>query len=549
MIKTLKVRNFALIDDLEMDFNPGLSALTGETGAGKSIIMESLQLLFGKRSDAQMIRHGESKAIVYGQFELDENQQNLLNLPQFIEVEREVDLNGRHLMRINGELSTIARLKEVMNTIGSIHSQNETMTLFDKSYYIAFIDQVDLKKTDQLLNQYLLDRSKYLEKKKHVESLKLKKNQSLEKQSFLEYQVAEIKAYHLLPHEKSELDEQIEKLKNYDKIMNQLRQSYEALENEMFQLDNIYDASKSMERIKDLDPEYQAMSERLANSYYELDDVKSKLFQTIESLDFDQEAFDQMQERSYELTKIEQKYQKTVDELIEYAKTIEEELMLITDYDHYLEISNQELKASFERVYASGMKLTELRKKLAKKLETDVLRELKDLDLEKAVFQITFESIDENEAALLETGLDQVEFNISLNEGEPVKPLAKVASGGERARFMFALKSLYAKSNHLSMLILDEIDIGISGKTAAKVATKMATLSESMQLLVITHLPQVAARASHHYAITKIKENARMVTRIHKLDPDDRIEAIALMLSDEKLSHYAIEQAKILLNK
>lgn len=549
MLKTLKVKNFALIDDLEMDFESGLTALTGETGAGKSIIMESLHLLFGKRSDSQMIRHLEQKASVYGIFELNNMQQQLLDLPQTITVEREVDSSGRHLMRINDQTTTLGRLKEVMNTIGSIHSQNETMNLFDKSYYLVFIDQGDQKKIDILMNSYLMNRSKYLEKKKHVEALKQKKNQSVEKQEFLEYQLAEIKGYNLLVNEKVILEEQIEKLKNHDKIMNQLRLSYTLLDNEVFQTDQVYEAGKALEKISALDIEYLHMSERLVSAFYELDDVKSKVFQTIENLDFDEEEFNYMQERSYELEKIEQKYHKSVDELIDYQKQIEEELFLITDYDHFLEMSNLELNHAFEQAFESGLKLSELRKKLAKKLSTDVLDELKDLDLDKSVFNIVFEDCIKQESSLLETGLDQVEFYISLNEGEPVKPLARVASGGERARFMFALKSIYAKANDLSLLILDEIDIGISGKTAAKVANKMSILSQTMQLIVITHLPQVAARANHHYGITKIKEKARMVTRILKLDEDMRIEMIALMLSDEKLSHFAIEQAKMLLRK
>jgi DNA repair ATPase RecN len=415
MIMSLHIKNFALIDDLEMTFNEGLSAMTGETGAGKSIILESLQLLFGKRSDATMIRHGESKAFVHGVFKLPKSKQELLDLPEIIDVEREIDQNGKHNMRINGEASTLSKIKEVMNTIGSIHSQNETMNLFDKSFYLTFIDQVDQKSVDQLLNQYLIDRSHYLAKKKHFETLKQKKSQSIEKQSFLEYQVKELKGYNLEPDEKDVLEDKIEKLKNHDKIMNQLRTAYQQLDNEMFQIDQVYEAGRALEKISNLDLEYKEMSERLVSAYYDL--------------------------------------------------------------------------------------------------------------------------------------VDQVEFYISLNEGEPVKPLAKVASGGERARFMFALKSIYAKANKLSLLILDEIDIGISGKTAAKVATKMNVLSDMMQLLVITHLPQVAARANHHYGITKIKEKDRMVTRIQKLNEDERIEMIALMLSDEKLSHFAIEQAKMLLRK
>ena len=549
MLTHLHVQNFALIDDLDMDFLPGMSALTGETGAGKSIILESLQLLFGKRSDATMIRYGESKAHVKGSFVLSKEKQTLLGLPERIDVERDIDKEGRHLMKINGEQTTLSRIKEVMTSIGSIHSQTETMSLFDRSYYLELIDQVDQVKIDELKNTYLMLRSNYLTKKKHHESLKEKKNQSLEKKSFLEYQVEELKAFHLEVDEKIQLDEKIEKLKHHDKIMTSLKTGYQALESETFSLDNIYEASKWMEKIQHLDPSYKDMAERLSEAYYNLDDVKSLMYQTIESLDFDEDEFNLMQERSYELVKIEHKYQKSINELIDYLKEIEEELLLTTDYDHYLESSKKDVELHFSKAYEQGLKLSEFRKKLAKKLSTDVIKELKDLDLEKATFDIIFDHVSKEETALQESGLDSVDFYISLNEGEPVKPLSKVASGGERARFMFALKSIYANANQLSLLILDEIDIGISGKTASKVAQKMKSLCQTMQLIVITHLPQVAARATHHYGINKQKENERMVTRIQKLNEMERIESVALMLSDEKLTHFAIEQAKLLLEK
>ncbi len=549
MLTHLHVQNFALIDDLDMDFLPGMSALTGETGAGKSIILESLQLLFGKRSDATMIRYGESKAHVKGSFMLSKEKQNLLGLPEKIDVERDVDKEGRHLMKINGEMTTLSRIKEVMTSIGSIHSQTETMSLFDRSYYLELIDQVDQVKIDELKNTYLMLRSNYLTKKKHHESLKEKKNQSLEKKSFLEYQVEELNAFNLEVDEKIQLDEKIEKLKHHDKIMTSLKTGYQALESETFSIDNIYEASKWMEKISHLDASYKEMAERLSEAYYNLDDVKSLMYQTIDSLDFDEDEFNLMQERSYELVKIEHKYQKTINELIDYLKEAEEELLLITDYDHYLESSKKEVELHFSKAYEQGLKLSEYRKKLAKRLATDVIKELKDLDLEKATFDIIFDQVSKEESALQETGLDSVDFYISLNEGEPVKPLSKVASGGERARFMLALKSIYANANQLSLLILDEIDIGISGKTASKVAQKMKSLCQTMQLIVITHLPQVAARATHHYGIKKLKENERMVTRIQKLNEMERIESVALMLSDEKLTHFAIEQAKLLLEK
>lgn len=549
MLKHLHVQNFALIDDLEMDFLPGMSALTGETGAGKSIILESLQLLFGKRSDIQMIRHGKTKAHVMGIFQLSSNKQEELNLPEEIKVERDIDVDGRHVMRLNDEITTLSRIKDLMTSIGSIHSQNETMNLYDKTYYLELIDQVDTKKIESIRSTYLIHRSNYLDKKKHYESLKTKKNQSIEKKSYLEYQVEELKTLDLKVDEKIILDESIEKLKNFDKIMSNLRSSYQYLENETFSVDQIYEAARAMEKISSFDPTYQQMSERLTDAFYNIDDVKSQIYQTIEHLDFDEDEFNTMQERSYELVKIETKYQKTINDLIDYLHDIEEELLLITDYDHYLENAKKEVDEAFYKAFNQGLKLTEERKKLAKKLSQDVLTELKDLDLAKASFHIEFDEVVKDESSLLESGLDTVEFYISLNEGEPIKPLAKVASGGERARFMFALKSIYAKANDLSLLILDEIDIGISGKTASKVAQKMVKLSSFMQLIVITHLPQVAARANHHYGIFKQKENERMVTRIHHLNDMDRIESVAMMLSDEKLTHYAIEQAKALLEK
>ena len=549
MLKSLKVSHFALIDDLEIEFNDGLTALTGETGAGKTIILESLHLLFGKRSDQQMIRYGESKAVVVGTFVLPKDKQEQLGLDEEITVRREIDSNSRHVMKINDEVVTLNRLKEVMSILGNIHSQNDSMTLFDRGYYLTFIDQVDQKKVDELLHHYLIKRSKYLDQKKSFEQLKNKKEASIEKESFLAYQIKELEGYQLVPDEKTQLEDELNKLKNYDKIMNELQSAYQYLDGEVYQIDHIYDASVALDKIKHLDESYQDMAERLSSSYYEIDDVKSRIYQNIEGLDFDQDKFNLMQERHYELIKIEQKYQKEINDLIDYYHEIKKELLMITDYDEYIKEARKELDEAFLDAYNAGLKLRELRQKLAKKLSKDMILELKDLDLEKATFDIVFDDIEKEEKALLETGLDQVEFMISLNEGEPIKPLAKVASGGERARFMFALKSIYAKSNQLSMLVLDEIDIGISGKTAAKVALKMAELSKAMQLIVITHLPQVAAKADHHYGITKQKENNRMVTHITKLNLDQRIEMIGMMLSDEKLSHFAIEQAKMLLKK
>ena len=549
MIKALKVQNFALIDDLDMTFKHGLSALTGETGAGKSIILESLNLLFGKRSDAQMIRHGATKATVFGIFELNQAQMNQLNLPQTIEVEREIDANGRHQMRLNQESVTLSRLREVMMHIGSIHSQNETMSLFDKQAYIDFIDQMNIVETEKLRNRYLFERENYLSLEKKDKQLRAKKAESLEKAEFYEFQIQELKNLKLVSGEKKEILEKIEKMKHHDRILQSLREANQIFGDDVLSIDYIYQASKALDKISHLDEDYQTIQERLTSAYYELDDLKSLLYQALEDLDFDEDSFNQLQDRSYELDKIEAKYHKSVEELIDYLNEIEEAYRLITDYDNLLDESKRNVEKAFKNAYAEGLKLSELRRSLSKVFEKEMINQLKDLDLDKASFEVLFEKQEISPSILTEQGIDSVDFMISLNEGEPIKPLSKVASGGERARFMFSLKAIDAIRNKLSLLILDEIDIGISGKTAAKVAKKMKELSKDMQLIVITHLPQVAARANHHYEITKIKEDDRMVTRIHALDYQKRVEAIALMLSDEKLSTYAIEQAKMLLEK
>ena len=547
MLTTMNVKNFALIDDLDMTFETGLTALTGETGTGKTIILESLQLLFGKRSDAQMIRHGATKADVIGSFHLTAVQAAALDLPQDITISRTIDQSGRHQLRINDQVTTLQRLKEVTQMIGSIHNQHETMLLDDKFTYLVFIDQVDAKATAAHLNKYLMARSDYLSKKRHLESLKDKKTQSLEKQSFLTFQLQELESFNLVEGEQAQLEDKIEKLKHYDRLTQQLRLACQGLSEEGLRLEALHESGKALEKIAFLDQGYGVLGTRLMDSYYDIEDVRTQVTSLLEALDFDETAFDAMQARSHELAKIEQKYGKNMTALIAYLQAIREELALITDYDGYLLTCQKEVDDAFAKAVVAGKALTASRKELAARLEKQLLRELADLDLDKASFEIVFEQQEEN--VLLESGLDTVEFMISLNEGEPVKPLAKVASGGERARFMFALKSIYAKANGLSMLILDEIDIGISGKTAAKVAGKMQDLAKTMQLLVITHLPQVAARADHHYGIEKVKADGRMVTRIEHLTADARIEKIALMLSDEKLSHHAIEQAKMLLGK
>ena len=545
MLLSLNVKDFALIEDIAINFKEGLTVLTGETGAGKSIILESLSLIFAKRSDQEMIRHGRDKAIVEASFKLSKELQTFFDLSEVITIKREIDISGRHRIYLNEKTITLGYLKQLTDKIGSIHSQNDLYQLLDQELYLGFIDQMEPNTTNNLISKYLLKRSDYLDALKHLEKLKKKEVMELEQKEFLEYQLKELNAYNFLENEKEELVNNINQLKNFDKIASNIKESLENFEN--INIDLIYATAKNIEDISKYDQEYLEKKEKLNDIYYELADIKSFINNKQYALDFDQNEFDLMQERLYEIERLEKKYKKDFNELIIYIDEIKERIELIDNYDGFIEKYQNKVDKLELDTKNAGLTLRKTRMKLAKIFEKEVIRELKDLDLENTKFNIEFN--EDEKVSFKEDGIDQVEFYISLNEGEPIKQLSKVASGGERARFMFAIKTIYAKQNNLSLLVLDEIDIGISGKTAAKMANKMQNLSRDLQLIVITHLPQVAARANTHYGINKSLVNNRMQTTIKELTESERIEMIALMLSDESLSHFAIEQAKMLLKK
>lgn len=545
MLTNLKVNNFALIEDIDINFEEGLTVLTGETGTGKSIILESLQLIFAKRSDQEMIRHGSDKAIVTATFKLPKEKQTLLEIPEIIVITREIDKKGRHKITLNDKPITLNYLKYITDFFGSIHNQDDSLILLNHDEYINFIDQIDSHKTKELLNNYLLKRSNYLEAKKHLDELKEKKDYDTSQKEFLEYQLNEIKALKLVKDEKENLELTVEKLKHFDKISSTLRE-VNGMINNSANIEELYNSAKLLDKIKNFDEEYLKINEKLFDLYYELDEIRSIVNEKLNELDFDENEFNLMQERIFAISKLEEKYKKSANELIQDQVIIEEKLSLIENYDEYLIEYNNKVNKLFNEAYNEALKLSNYRKKLATKFSELVVKELKDLDLNNTKFEVAFKTL---ENTLLDTGIDEIEFLVSLNEGEPLRTLSKVASGGERARFTFAIKTIYAKQNNLDILILDEIDIGISGKVAAKVANKMYELSKELQLIVISHLPQVAARADNHYGITKQLINNRMVTNINRLEMDERIKMIAMMLSDESLSPYAIEQAKMLLKK
>ena len=370
-----------------------------------------------------------------------------------------------------------------------------------------------------------------------------------DKIDLLKFQYEEIGALDIKDNELKTLEEEINKMANYDKIYHNLNQAYEFISN----VDNIYEAYQALNKIKEFDSFYDEASLRLSGFFYEIEDIRGEINNQISNLDFDPEELDSMNQRYNDITNLLKKYKMTDNELLSYYQKIKEEIMLTENYDEYLNEVKEKLISDYHNLIKKGEVLTNLRKKTALKLSSDLIKECTDLDLENMDFEVSFkETISRNDFAkdtFNDNGIDKIDFLITLNKGEPKKPLSKVASGGELSRIMLAFKSIFAKIQRLSLIVFDEIDSGISGVAAAKMAQKIYQISKITQVLCITHLPHVASIADNHIHIYKIESDNRTKTDIKKLSDDDRIKEIAMMISGNKLTPSSLLNAKELLQK
>lgn len=551
MLKRLKIENLAIIEDLEVTFEDGMTALTGQTGAGKSLLIDSLKLLFGARADSDLIRYGANEATVEGEFvHLNEALKALLLSMDFTKdtliIKREMNKNNKNVISINQKVITLNELKKIAYFLGDIHEQHDITKLLDPKLQLSLVDQMGLKDIEPVYNHYQITKEKH-QVIKHRYEIALKEQKSkedaLESLKDISDELSKMK---LEPFEKDSLYTQIEKLSHQEKIVMQVGMAYELLD-ELYQKGDLYEASNALKSVALFDELYLSGSKKLEDVYYELESLRSDLKKSLSLFDyFSESELDSLQERMQALVVVEKKYGKGIPELIDYLVEVEERIMMTEDYDGYLSKLSLDVKKAYNQMLEAGIILRKMRKSLSKKLEKELILELSFLDLEKTRFEIVFE--DKTPVEFYDDGIDTVTFNIGLNEGEPLKPLYKTASGGELSRFMLALKIVFAKYQGLNLVVFDEIDMGISGKTASKVAQRIALLSKDLQVLSITHLPQVAAIAKNHYHILKYIKEQRTVTDIQMLDLDARILILAEMLSGEKIDTFAIEHAKALLS-
>ncbi|HBT59900.1 MAG TPA: DNA repair protein RecN [Acholeplasmataceae bacterium] len=551
MLKTLKIENLAIIEDLNLEFEPGMTALTGQTGAGKSLLIDSLKLLFGARADQDLIRFQKSQATIVGVFtnlntKLKQILENYQIKSEELVIKRIMSRDNKNQIQINQTTITLQDLRKIAFYLGDIHEQHDVSKLLDQNLQLSLIDQIDRLEVEPLINDFVMAKESYLSaKKKYTQALEKKAVKEKEIKALKE-EIDELEKAKLDAEELTTLNETIEKLENQEKIVSSVSNAYEILE-DMYQKQSLYDAAMSLKKVKDYDVVYEKAVDTILNSHYELEALRDELSQSLEVFSFhSSEYLNELQERDFFLKNLEKNYNKTIHELIVYLKLIKEEVLMIEDYDGYVLNLKKDQDRLFKETLDLGIKLREKRKKLSKRLEHEIITELKLLDLEKVRFQIAF---DEQMDNFFDDGIDLVTFLISLNEGEPLRALYKTASGGELSRFMLALKIVFSRHQRINLVVFDEIDMGISGVAASKVAHRMKELSKDIQVLSITHLAQVAAIANNHYSITKVVKEGRTFTEVSNLETESRVRAIAEMLSGERISSYAIEHAKALLEK
>ena len=541
MLTSLTVSNFAIIDNISIEFEDKLSVLTGETGAGKSLIIDAIGLLLGERASSSMVRQDADKAIIEGVFcnynpRINEilEEIGIDNSDDTLIVKREINKNGKSISRINGFVVTLNQLESIAGLLADIHTQLDTKKLFDVRNYVEFVDN---EVSNGILNDYLKCREEYFNAYKAYKKILKEIENGQENLDFYKYRLNELKNLQLDVNEIDNLEQELYVLNNYETIYNNI-----CSVKEIFKTNNIvnglYDLKNIISKLTSVDSKYLAIKDNLENMYYELDDLESTINNEIRSLEFDEERLNYINNRLSLLKDVQRKYKKNIEELIEYQKELQSFVDNFEQSDFLIEEAKKNTITTFEELVKKAQELSIVRKANAKLLKENIMRTLTDLCLDKVQMEIVFNDVDynsfENSAIFKDNGVDEIDFLVSFNPGESLKPLSKVASGGEMSRVMLAFKTHILENVGLSTIIFDEIDTGISGEVANAVAVKLKAISKKTQVLSITHLPIVASAADQHLFVKKKVVNNRTVTSITKLSKEERIKEIATMISSQK---------------
>lgn len=547
MLRELRLNNLAIIKNLDLEFNEGLISLTGETGAGKSIILDGISLLIGERSNLEMIRTGEESLFAEGVFDLSEVQKEKLNKLGF-EIEDDELIISRYFYRnskskitVNGMRMTVSKLKELMRNVLDLVGQHEHQYLLNKNYHLGLLDRFLDKNGQELAKEIRNNVSSLKMINKKIEEIETEKFRIMEKKDILEFQSNEIASLGLKENEDNELEEEYKILFNAGKISEKLENSIQRLkEGEYSVINSLGKIKKNLEQLSDISETYSELKEKIENIIYEVDDIGYSLEDMVENVESDDVRLEKVISRIDEINKLKLKYGSTIEEILAFREENEKKLSLIKFENNELADLKKEKEEKAKIYFENSRKLREIRKKVAENLEKTINVQLKDLNMANSQFKVAFSE----KTVISSKGMDDVEFMMVTNLGENYKPLAKIASGGEISRIMLALKTVFSSVDNISVLIFDEIDTGISGETVRKVAEKLKELSGTVQVICVTHSPQIAGKSNQQFFIKKEIENNVTETKVRELNTDERIREIARIISGDNITETSIEHAK-----
>lgn len=557
MLSRLSIKNVALIENADITFGEGLNVLSGETGAGKSVILDSVNFVLGAKADRTMIRYGETECIVKAEFSVSENSKAVQALRELdidsdgeIIISRKFTESGKNSVKINGNAVTATMLRTVTDSLVDVHGQSEHFFLLKESNQLKTLDSVvggELTEEKEKLATLLREDREIDERISLLGGDEQERGRRLD---ILKFQMDEIESVDLREGEEEELLAKRNKINNLEKIISSLREATEALSGETGVLDGLRYANRALSAISKLDESYQTVCEKLESIAIDADDVAETLSDMAEELYFDENEAQETETRLDAIRSLKRKYGANKGQIDGYLEKIRAEYELLSDCEGQYAVLTAQKSKVLRKIYEICRKMTALRKQHGEAFCRRVTEELKTLNIERAQFAIEFGEYTEEDAEKANSnGLDTVRFLFSANAGEPMKPLGKIISGGEMSRFMLAVKTQLSDVNEISTYIFDEIDAGISGKTAKVVGEKLARIAKNTQIIAVSHLAQIAAMSDEEFLIEKREENDKTVTHVYSLDRTQKTKELVRLLGGTEKDEYALKHAEELLKQ
>lgn len=551
MLVELDIQNFAIIKSLKIKFQPQMTVLIGETGAGKSILIDALSLLLGHRAQKEMVRSGQSKAVVTGLFTLQDDEMREVEqiaadygLPMDgddLIISREISSKGRNVIRINGQLTTITALAKIGEYLVDIHGQNDQQMLMDQSRQIDLVDEYAGKDFKPLLGKYQAEYQTWQSLNQRLEHLRRDSRELAQRQDILQFQVEELAQADLTDEQEDQnLEDEFNKLNNYQKIAESANFMIQLFDDDEHGLTSLLgDAQGTAEDLADLDKDFKNVAQSITDGVYSLSDARSELGDIMDSLEFDEERYQYVQNRLDLLNNLKKKYGPSLADVFDFYAKVSKELSQFETGGLDEEELVKQIAAVEEKMSVMAADLHQARESTALKLEEAIKHELADLYMDKARFSVRFAKTDN----FTVKGTDDLAFYIAPNPGEELMPLVKIVSGGEQSRLILALKAIFSRVEPVGTMVFDEIDTGVSGRVAAAIGKKMHAIAGQKQVIAITHSPQVAASADHRFAIAKQVAAGETFTQVKELDEDSSIKMIAQMMAGANVSEAAEQNA------